>query len=177
MLTPFRQRKFARLFDLYDANHDGDIDAADYARMGEGIATGTGCAPGSAEYEQLRANYLEYWEQLRQAADADQDGKVTRQEFLAYYETLPTMQETVAGIAQTMLQLTDRDRDGKISRAEFAANLQAIGVDAPAAAEAFGHLDRDGNGFIDNSELLQNVEDFFFGEDPNAPGTWLLGPL
>jgi Ca2+-binding EF-hand superfamily protein len=177
MLTPFRQRKFAKLFDLYDANHDGYIDAADYARMGEGIATGSGCAPGSADYEQMRANYLEYWEQLRQAADADQDGKVTPEEFMAFYETLPTMRETVAGIAQTMLQLTDRDGDGKIARAEFAVSLQAISVDAPAAAGAFAHLDRDGDGFIDNDELLQNVEEFFFGEDPNAPGTLLLGPL
>jgi uncharacterized protein (DUF2141 family) len=73
--------------------------------------------------------------------------------------------------------LTDRDGDGKISRAEFAANLQAYGVAAPAAAEAFSHLDRDGDGFIDTDELLQNVEEFFYGDDPNAPGNWLVGPL
>jgi Ca2+-binding EF-hand superfamily protein len=142
-LTQFQQRKLARMFDLYDANQDGYIDAADYARVGEGFATATGCAPGSADYEQLRAAYLGFWEQLRQAADADQDGKVTREEFVASYETLLAMRETIAGVSQAILQLTDRD----------------------------------GDGFIDPDELLQNVEEFFYGDDPNAPGNWLVGPL
>jgi len=177
MLTQFQQRKLAKMFDLYDVNRDGYIEAADYARVGEGFATGTGCAPGSADFEKLRATYLGFWEQLRQAADADHDGKVTREEFMASYETLLAMRETIAGVSQAILQMTDRDGDGKISHAEFAANLQAYGVDAPAAAEAFRHLDRDGDGFIDTDELLQNVDEFFYGEDENAPGNWLVGPL
>src|SRR5947207_11453294 len=169
MLTEFQQRKLTRMFDLYDANKDGYISAADYERVGEGFATSTGCAPGSADYEKLRATYLGFWEQLRQSADADQDGKVTREEFLASYDALLAMRETIAGVSQAILQLTDRDGDGKITPSEFSANLQAYGVDAPAAAEAFRHLDRDGDGFIDNAELVQNVEEFFFGDDPNAP--------
>ncbi len=177
MLTAFQQRKLARLFDLYDVDKDGFIEAADYARVGEGFATGTGCAAGSADYERLRAAYLGFWEQLRQAADTDHDGKVTRAEFVASYEALLGMREAIAGVSQAILQMTDRDGDGRITASEFGANLQAYGLDASAAAEAFGHLDRDGDGFIDTEELLRNVEEFFYGEDPNAPGNWLVGPL
>ena len=177
MLTQFQQRKLTRMFDLYDLNKDGYIEATDYARVAEGFATGTGCAPGSDEYEKLRATYLGFWEQLRQAADADHDGRVTRDEFLASYDALLAMREAITGVSQAILHMTDRDGDGKISPAEFAANMQAYGVDAPAAAQAFSHLDRDGDGFIDNNELLQNVDEFFFGEDENAPGNWLVGPL
>jgi len=177
MLTQFQQRKLGKMFDLYDVNKDGYIEAADYARVGEGFALGTGCAPGSADFERLRATYLGFWEHLRQAADSDQDGRVTRDEFVASYDALLAMRETIASVSQGILQMTDHDGDGKISQAEFAANMRAYGVEAPAAAEAFGHLDRDGDGFIDNTELLQNVEEFFFGEDENAPGNWLVGPL
>jgi len=177
MSTQFRQRKLARIFDLYDVNKDGYIDASDYARVGEGFGTATGSAPGSADNEKLRSTYLEFWEHLRQAADADHDGKVTREEFSAYHEALSAMRETVAGYARALLRMADRDGDGKISPAEYAALGQAYGLDAPAAAEAFGHLDRDGDGFIDTEELLQNVEEFFYGDDPNAPGNWLVGPL
>ena len=177
MLTHFQQRKLAKLFDLYDANQDGYIEAADYARVGEGFAACTGCVPGSADHEKLRSTYLGFWEQLRQSADADQDGKVTRDEFLASYERLLAMRDAIVGVSQAILQLTDRDGDGKITPAEFAANLEAYGLDAPAAAEAFRHLDRDGDGFIAAEELLQDVEEFFYGDDPNAPGNWLLGPL
>jgi Ca2+-binding EF-hand superfamily protein len=176
MLTHFQRRKLARMFDLYDANRDGYIEADDYARVGEGFATGTGLAPGSADHEKLRATYLGFWEQLRQA-DADQDGKITREEFIGSYERLLAMRESIAGVSRAILQLTDRDGDGKITPGEFAANLQAYGVEAAAAAEAFRHLDRDGDGFIEADELLQDVEEFFYGDDPNAPGNWLVGPL
>ncbi len=177
MLTQFQQRKLARMFDLYDVNKDGYIEATDYERVGEGFAIGTGCAPGSADYEKLRTTYLGFWENLRQAADADHDGKVTRDEFVASYETLLAMRETIAGVARAILQMTDRDGDGKISLGEFGSNMRAYGLDSPAVAEAFRHLDRDGDGFIDTDELQQNVEEFFFGEDESAPGNWLFGPL
>jgi Ca2+-binding EF-hand superfamily protein len=177
MLSQFQRRKLARMFDLYDVDRDGYIEAVDYARVGEGFATATGSAPGSADYEKLRAAYLGFWEQLRQVADADRDGRITREEFVASYETLLAMRETIAGVSHAILQLTDRDGDGKITPAEFEANLRAYGLPAAAAAEAFGHLDRDGDGYIDVDELVQNVEEFFYGEDPSAPGNWLVGPL
>src|SRR5215469_15498544 len=132
MLSQFQERKLARMFDLYDVNKDGFIEAADYERVGEGFATGTGAAPGTPDYEQLRATYLGFWEHLRQAADADGDGKVTRAEFLASYETLLAMRETIAGVSQAILKMTDRDGDGRISREEFTANMHAYGVEAPA---------------------------------------------
>ena len=177
MLTPFQQRKLEKMFELYDANKDGYIEAADYARVAEGFAVGTGCTPGSADYANLRATYLGFWEHLRQAADADQDGKVTRAEFVASYDTLLSMRESIEGVSRAILKMTDRDGDGKISQAEFGANMGAYGLDAAAAAEAFSHLDRDADGFIDTEELEQNVEEFFFGDDESAPGNWLVGPL
>jgi Ca2+-binding EF-hand superfamily protein len=177
MSTQFRQPKFAKVFDLYDVNKDGYIDAADYARVGEGLGTATGSAPGSAGYEKMRSDYLEYWDQLRLGADTDHDGRVSQAEFVAHYETLPAIKETILAVVQGILGLTDWDGDGKISQAEFAADLQAHNVEAPAAAEAFSHLDRNGDGFIDTDELVLNVEEFLFGDDEQAPGSWLFGPL
>jgi hypothetical protein len=165
------------MFDLYDADKDGYIEEADYARVGEGFARGVGWEAGSADYEKLRTTYLGFWESLHQVADADRDGKVTRDEFVASYDALLAMRETIAGVSQAILQMTDRDGDGKITPAEFTANLRAYGVDARDAGEAFRHLDRDGDGFIATDELLKNVEEFFYGDDPSAPGNWLVGPL
>jgi len=124
MSTQFRQRKFAKVFDLYDVNKDGYIDAADYARVGQGLGTATGSAPGSAGYEKMRSDYLEYWDQLRLGADTDHDGRVSQAEFVAHYETLPAIKETILAVVQGILRLTDRDGDGKISQAEFAAAQQ-----------------------------------------------------
>ena len=177
MSTQFRHRQLGRIFELYDVNKDGYIDAADYARVGQGFGTATGSAPGTGDNEKWRATHLGFWEQMRQAADTDHDGRVSREEFVAYHEAFPAMRETVADVAQTVLRLADRDGDGKISLAEYSALSRAYGVDAPAANEAFGHLDRDGDGFIDTNELLQNIQEFFYGDDPNAPGNWLVGPL
>jgi Ca2+-binding EF-hand superfamily protein len=177
MLTQLQQRKLGKMFDLYDANHDGMIEEADYARVAEGFARGTGVQPGSPEEAHLRATYLGYWNRLQQEADADRDGRVARDEFVASYERMLDMRGAIMGIAQTILQLTDRDADGKIGLAEFSANMQAYELSEQDAAEAFRHLDRNGDGFITTDELLQDVDEFFYGDDPAAPGSWLVGPL
>lgn len=49
-------------------------------------------------------------------------------------------------------------------------------TDAEAAA-AFRQLDRNRDGYLTTDELIKNAEEFFFSEDPEAPGNWLVGPF
>ena len=76
-----------------------------------------------------------------------------------------------------IFDFADADGDGRIAEREHLAFLGAYGVATDAARESFRRLDQDGDGFIRQDEFLQSAEDFFLGDDPNAPGTWLFGPL
>ena len=80
------------------------------------------------------------------------------------------------GIVRTILTLLDTNNDGKVSAPESAAYLTAWGATAAEIAEAFRQLDHNGDGYLTTDELRQNAEEFFFSDDPNARGNWLIGP-
>ncbi len=44
-----------------------------------------------------------------------------------------------------------------------------------AVAEAFSHLDGDGDGLLSAEEFTRAVIEFWSSTDPNAPGNWLMG--
>ena len=41
------------------------------------------------------------------------------------------------------------------------------------AREAFPKLNRNGNGGISKEEWMANLKEFYYSEDPQAPGNWL----
>ena len=45
------------------------------------------------------------------------------------------------------------------------------------ADEMFNKLDLDNDGSISKNELMELAEQFFIGDDPNAPGNAFFGPV
>ena len=45
------------------------------------------------------------------------------------------------------------------------------------ARRALAGVDTDGDGYITTRELLDAIHGYYFDEDPNGPGAWLLGDL
>ena len=85
-LTPFQRRKLARMFAVFDLDHDGAIRRSDYTRRVEAVARLRGWTQRSPEYERNLKFALMEWEALCESADIDQDGQVARDEFLLHYQ-------------------------------------------------------------------------------------------
>ena len=49
------------------------------------------------------------------------------------------------------------------------------GLTEAESAEAFGHLDADGDGHLTAEEFVQACVDFWSSTDPDAPGNWWTG--
>jgi hypothetical protein len=182
MLTDFQRTKLSRIFRLYDDDEDGFIARTDYERAARNVAAVNGHAAGSPGYLSVFSSYMAGWEGLRRMADQDQDGRVSLAEHLAGYDRLlgGAGPGVLLAIADAATALIDQDKDGRMSRREYVDNLVAWGsgaIGAPAAIEAFGKLDHDGDGYVTRDEMTEIVRDFFTGDDPNARGTWLVGPL
>ncbi|MCY0939323.1 EF-hand domain-containing protein [Streptomyces sp. H34-S4] len=45
------------------------------------------------------------------------------------------------------------------------------------AREVFRRLDQDGDGLITRDDLLEAIREYYFNDDPESAGSWLLGPL
>jgi hypothetical protein len=180
MLTDLQKRKLTVLFQHHDMDEDGFLGKADYERFAERFCEVQGYAPDSPQGEAAHAQNMAVWEQVRQVADKDGDGRVTLEEYLGSWNvTLSDKKlydQLVTGYAQSLLALWDRDGDGRLSGVEYAAFLGCYGVGEESAREAFRHLDPDGHGYLTLETLTRRYDEFFLVDDPDAPGSWVFGP-
>jgi juvenile hormone diol kinase len=180
MLTEFQKRKIANLFAVHDLNHDGVLERSDYVEYVTRISAESGLGPGSAKYEELLSRFLGFWEMLRQMADRNQDNRVTKREWFALFDQLLASPEGVhkmGPIGEAVFAMLDRNGDGNITLDEYKWLYSSGALDARLAADSFKRLDTDRDGRITTSELSMRLFEFFMSDDPNAPGTWLFGPV
>lgn len=181
MLTELQKRKVTHQFHAYDSDRTGYIERGDYERSIEHVAKSFGYVPGTPEHDELRRYFLELWENIAKLADGDEDGRVSLDEYIASHDSLLADRETfLAGMAVVVdrfFVIGDRDRDGHIVESEYAMHVAPFGVSAEEARGSFERLDRDGDGKISRDEMLKNLEEFYFSDDPDARGNWVLGPL
>jgi juvenile hormone diol kinase len=180
MLTEFQKRKIANLFAIHDLNHDGALERSDYVEYVTRISAESGLGPGSAKYEELLSRFLGFWDMLRQAADQNHDNRVTKREWFALFEQLlasPAAVDKMRPIGEAVFAMLDRNGDGNITLDEYKWLYSSGALDPRLAADSFKRLDTDRDGRITPSELSMRLFEFFMSDDPNAPGTWLFGPV
>ena len=181
MLTDFQKRKLTIWFNLCDLDKNGLLEAGDYERLIENVARERGFAKGSPAYDLIHAGYIRGWQQIARFADKDRPGQVGLEQFLASHDEMLSdrtlFDALVLGVADSIIKLSDQDGDGKLSEHEYVTNMRAYGLDEAHAKEAFQQLDRDADGFISKDELMKDVEEFYYSNDPAAPGNWLVGPF
>lgn len=176
MLSDFRRRKVASGFTQLDVDGDGKVESSDIDLLVRHHGEAYGFEPGSAEYEELSARTMAIWEQLQQF-DTDGDGAVSLAEYVAGWDAFLEQQDAfMAGMDQlveSFFTMADRNRDGLISEDELVMHWRAWRHPEAKAREAFGKLDRGGRGGISKADWMRNLEEFYFSEDPEAPGNWL----
>ena len=180
MFSDLRKRKLTRFFNVLDRDGDGTITSADPEMVITNLASIRKLSPGMPKYDTFRAGFLAYWDDLMKRSDANDDGVVTLDEWLAYHEQMLADEQkfeyTVAFSAGIMFALMDVDDDGKITLEEYGEWMKAWGMNAESlSADIFAKLDRNGDGTLSQSEVLALTHEFYYSEDPDAPGNWAMG--
>ena len=120
------------------------------------------------------------WESDVGAFDKDNDGRISLEERLAAYEVTlndPNSYDQLATqYAHLILGMWDRDGDGRLSADEYIKLLWCYGIEEDDAREAIKHVDRDGDGYLTKEDIIQALDEFYFSDDPDAPGNWMFGP-
>lgn len=182
MLSEFQKSKLARRFELLDADGDGYITAADYDEAAANVCRAFGFAEGSPQQEKVHVIHLRLWMALSRRSEADDTGRIDRRQYAeacerSIIEAENGYDRTVRPIAQTVFDLVDADDSGTLEVEELAAWFNAYGVCADDAERAFKRLDRNGDGVLDRAEVEQAFKEFYTGDDPEAPGNAIYGPL
>lgn len=169
------------MFDVLDVDGDGSIGEDDYTRRVNALARLRAWTDVTPAYLRSMRFALEEWQSLSETADVNEDGQVSREEFLRYadlfLEDRDAIRAYARGDVQLMFDAMDEDGDGRITADEYRAYLEACGVSVSAADAFFAHADLDEDGRITRSEMAHAVEEFLLSEDPDAAGNFLFGPL
>jgi Ca2+-binding EF-hand superfamily protein len=181
MLSDLQTRKFSHAFHIADMDHDGVLQRADYELYATQMADAFELPHESSASRALHEKIMGDWEMTKQLV-AGKDDSITLQEFLTFHDAVihsPMLDGFVAGYVDGTLALWRAvDPNGPADGAtpeRFARFLKAFGISAAEAAEAFAHLDRNGNGVMSRDEMIEAQKEFFVSDDANAAGNWLLG--
>ncbi|WP_367129535.1 EF-hand domain-containing protein [Saccharothrix sp. HUAS TT1] len=173
--------KIGHGFDHLDVDGDGRLTEGDHVLMGKRVAEAVGHPPGSPAEQEIVDAYLRIWRELHVPHIPGGGDAITREQFLASTRTLAgdpaAARATVGAMAAAFLDIADLDQDGRVGPAEFLVFQRGHfpGLTEADAAEAFAHLDRDGDGHLSAEEFIGAAVEFWSSEDAEAPGNWWMG--
>lgn len=182
MLSDLQKRKFTRAFRVLDGDGDGDLRREDFDAIGNNLAAGLGLAEGSEGRRNLVEAYRAEWEKLLKNADANGDGKIQLDEWLALQDRLVSdkamFEEIVRSFSASLFQLFDRDRDERVTLDDLKVFWRAYRItDEEAHAAMWRKLDPSGAGYLTREQMRTVNAEFYLSDDPEAPGNYIWGPF
>jgi EF hand domain-containing protein len=173
MASEFQRRKVSGVFDAMDQDGRGYLVERDFEALAARWTTLRGLTPESGQYARLRAVMVGWWASLS-SAGPDRD-RALLDDVMAVVDQLPQMADAVHATADAMFEAIDENADDRISRAEYRQLIEAWTGTETDTDEIFPLLDLDGDGHITRDEFRLLWTQFWAGDDPRSPGTWVFG--
>jgi Ca2+-binding EF-hand superfamily protein len=178
MLSNYHQAKLKTHHRVLDWDGSGSVERKDFEQIALNFATLRGEEAGSAMHQDLLDKFRYIWTTFWEPADANQDGTVTADEFVA---ALTAAVEAGVRSDDTLLpmlyEMIDPDGDGAISPHEHQQFFEAFNIDVALSPEVFARMDTDGDGSVSREEFLEGGAKFFFFDEEDAPGNHFWGPV
>lgn len=180
MLTDFQKRKLMKLFSMYDVNCDGFIVEQDFEDVAEKLADRAGWSTRSPKGITLKNQLAQDWQGLQKASDTNRDRQISIEEWFTYYDGVLTAEtlynERVKALTQMVFDVFDHDQDNTLSLAEWGNLLCIYNISPIYAPLIFARLSLDAEGNLSREAVLKHIDEFFYSDDPDAPGNSIFGP-
>jgi hypothetical protein len=182
-ITPFLDRRLSRRFSSYDSDQDGFVERADFDLASARLTEAFGLTPQDLHAKRFHEQLLGVWGHLAAMTDTNDDDRIS----LAGYKSAfvrgllgrpEEFDDVYVPYLDALLAVADHDGDGFLGVDEHVRWSGALmNVSEADARAAHARLDHDGDGLIGTEDLLAALRAFYFSEDLDGPGAWLLGPL
>jgi Ca2+-binding EF-hand superfamily protein len=173
MASDLQRRKITVVFAAMDADNDGFLEERDFEALTDRWIS----LRGPGDHQRLSEIMMGWWTTLLAASDLNRDNKVTLEEVLAVVDRLPEMPSAVTTTAEAMFDAVDENGDDLISPAEYRRMMEAWRGRDTDTDTIFPLLDSDGDGQLSRSEFSELWFEFWAGDNEEAPGTLVFGPL
>jgi Ca2+-binding EF-hand superfamily protein len=178
MLSEYHQAKLRTHHRVLDWDGSGSVEKDDFENIALNFAKLRGEQEGSAVHEDLLEKFRFIWTTFWEPADANQDGTVTADEFVA---ALTAAVEAGVRSDDTLLpmlyDMIESDGSGAISADEHQRFFEAFKIDVALSPDVFDRMDTDGDGSVSRAEFLEAGAKFFFFDEQDAPGNHFWGPV
>jgi Ca2+-binding EF-hand superfamily protein len=182
-ISAFLERKLTRRFETFDYDGDGLVERSDFERSAGSCADEFGHSVDSPARQRLLDLSLALWDHLASVVDVDGDGAITVDEYKKAFargvlETEASFEQGYRPFLEAIMAIADTDNDGMLDAGEHVRWTGSLmHLPEADAREVVRRLDTDGDGLISTDDLLQAIHDYYFDEDPDGAGSFLLGPL
>lgn len=181
MLSEFRKKKVKRIFDFYDANGNNCIDMGDIDGIANSFAKEFNWPIGGETDTHFRQVFKTLWKNLITAADANQDGVVSLEEFYNHYNIAiaddSAFYKYIKPFFDGIFPIVDADGDGVLSKDDYMRFFRSFRNSQEEAERAFKVMDLNGDGVISHIELYVMFHGFHMSEDPKHISRIFFGQM
>ncbi|MFF5566015.1 EF-hand domain-containing protein [Streptomyces sp. NPDC012623] len=164
------EAKIASRFAAFDQDGSGYIDREDFSGAAAALLAEFGTTARSDKGQALYSGAEAFWQGMAGIADVDGDQRVSRTEFVTgAVKRLRDNPERFAEIARPFLHaaiaVADEDGGG-VTPAAAERALRVLGVAEEAARQVARELDVDGDGRIQEAEILTGLAGYYVTPEP-----------
>ena len=178
MLSPIQKRKLSYLFEIFDANHNGELEFEDFQYVGKNICAGLKIDSDFVDYDRIMRICKDMYAKAICKISPGLHDPITLEKWLEYFSRSSDnaiVDEFVNLTVNYVFGAFDEDRDGNININEYANMFRVYGIDTTYSEKGFRQVDTDGNQEISKEELQDALTEFLTSPDPNARGNWIFG--
>lgn len=177
MASEFQKKKWSNMFKMFDVNGDGQIEQSDLDQFHTNLYEMREIGPGDEAFDELNGRFTQFGQALQQVSNGQPvilDGWLA---FLTNVAAAPEMYQMIRPISEAIFGLWDLNGDGKVTLQEYRKLCAVMRLGEGYADQIFAKLDLNKDEMITMDELMKLSDQFFVGDDPNAPGNLFFGPL
>ncbi|MFE7510003.1 EF-hand domain-containing protein [Streptomyces sp. NPDC057540] len=177
MASEFQRAKVQAMFEAFDADGNGYLEAGDFEALAARWELLPRVASGPELAARVRTVIMGWWQHLSAVNDTGLIDRIGMDELMTMVDRLPTMRQAVTATADVIFDAVDENADGSISRSEHRRLIDTWHGRSIPTGDVFERLDQDGDGLLSRPEFALLWTQFWISDDPAEPGNLMCGPV